>query len=97
MYRSRGVALRIMMEVCIRLLILSLTVAKISLNSEVSIPWPDDTLEATATLLGLAPDAIEQAAHTIRYIGRSVSGSHPYHLRELLPNPPETQQLDCKF
>ena len=97
MYRSRGVALRIMMEVCIRLVILSLTVSKISLNSEVSIPWLDDAFEAGVTLLGLAPDAIEQAAYTIRRIGRSALGCHSYRRRELLSNPPGIQQLDCKF
>lgn len=53
-------------EVCIKLVILSLTVPKISLNSEVSNPGPEEVFEVTATLLGLVPDTIEHATHTVR-------------------------------
>lgn len=65
-YLSRGVALRMTIEVCIRLVMLSLTVPKISLISDISDPWLEGMLETMAALLGLIPDTIEHATHTIR-------------------------------
>lgn len=61
-----------MIEVCIRLAILYLTIPKISLDSEVSDSRPDEMFEATATLLGLVPDTIEHATHTVRFVGWSI-------------------------
>lgn len=58
-----------MIEVCIRLVMLSLTVPKISRHSVVLNPGLDGLIEATAILLGLVPDTIEQAIHTVRFVG----------------------------
>ncbi len=68
-YLSRGVALRMMIEVCIRLVMLSLTVPKTSLNSDVSGPTLGRAFEIMAHLLGLVPDTIEHATPTVRVIG----------------------------
>ena len=55
-----------MIEVCIKLVTMSLTVSKISLSSEISSPGLDEVSGVIASLLGLVPDAIEHASHTVR-------------------------------